>query len=70
MCLLSKNKIADFHTELEQLPSDALQNNPYIRCPVRMEQFIMEGSYNKVGWDCKDEQNILLTSLYTHTYYT
>ncbi|TRY74962.1 hypothetical protein TCAL_04966 [Tigriopus californicus] len=48
LCLLSKNKIADFHTELEQLPSDTLQNNPYIRNPVRLEQFIMEGNYNKV----------------------
>lgn len=48
LCLLSKNKIADFHTELEQLPADTLQNNPYIRTPVRLEQFIMEGSYNKV----------------------
>ena len=28
---------------------EALQNNPYIRCPVRLEQFIMEGSYNKVS---------------------
>eukprot|EP00095_Tigriopus_kingsejongensis_P005493 maker-scaffold619_size123246-snap-gene-0.32 protein:Tk05493 transcript:maker-scaffold619_size123246-snap-gene-0.32-mRNA-1 annotation:"26s proteasome non-atpase regulatory subunit 8" len=48
LCLLSKNKIADFHTELEQLPADTLQNNPYIRNPVRLEQFIMEGNYNKV----------------------
>ena len=48
LSLLSKNKIADFHTELEQLPSDSLRNNPYIRCPVTLEQFIMEGSYNKV----------------------
>ena len=48
MCLLAKNKIADFHTELEQLPGDSLQNNPYIRTPVSLEQFIMEGSYNKV----------------------
>ncbi len=48
LCLLSKNKIADFHTELEQLPEDTLQNNPYIRSPVSLEQFIMEGSYNKV----------------------
>ncbi len=30
------------------MPSDALQNDPYIRCPVTLEQFIMEGSYNKV----------------------
>jgi hypothetical protein len=49
LCLLSKNKIADFHTELEQLPADTLQNNPYIRCPVRLEQFLMEGGYNKVN---------------------
>ena len=48
MCLLSKNNFAGFHTELELLPPDSSQNNPYIRCPVRMEQFIMEGSYNKV----------------------
>jgi len=48
LCLLSKNKIADFHTELEQLPEDTLQNNLYISNPVRLEQFIMEGSYNKV----------------------
>lgn len=48
LCLLSKNKIADFHTELEHLSIEALQNNPYVRCPVRLEQFIMEGSYNKV----------------------
>ena len=48
MSLLSKNHIPEFHTELERLPADSLQNNPYIRCPVRMEQFIMEGSYNKV----------------------
>ncbi len=46
--LLCLCRIADFHTELEQVPSDTLQNDPYIRCPVRMEQFIMEGSYNKV----------------------
>ena len=50
LCLLSKNKIAEFHIELEVVPEAALQNDPYIRCPLRLEQFIMEGSYNKVKW--------------------
>lgn len=59
LCLLCKNKIADFHTELEQLPPDTLQNNVYIQCPVRLEQFIMEGSYNKVThW--KNQINLIL----------
>lgn len=48
LCLLAKNKIADFHIEMEKLPVEAIQNNPYVRCPVRLEQFIMEGRYNKV----------------------
>ena len=48
LCLLAQNKIADFHTELEVLPGEVLKNDPYVRCPVVLEQFIMEGSYNKV----------------------
>lgn len=46
--LLSQNRLAEFHTELEVLPEDTLISNPYIASPVRLEQFIMEGSYNKV----------------------
>jgi hypothetical protein len=38
----------EFHTELELLPASALLNNPYIAKSVKLEQFIMEGSYNKV----------------------
>jgi len=48
LCLLSQNRTADFHAELERLPADAAANNAYIRCPVRLEQFVMEGGYNKV----------------------
>jgi hypothetical protein len=33
---------------LELLPASALLNNPYIAKSVKLEQFIMEGSYNKV----------------------
>lgn len=45
--LLSKNRIAEFHTELELIPADQLQN-VYIKHPVALEQYIMEGFYSKV----------------------
>ena len=48
LCLLSQNRTSDFHTELELLPADVILDNPYISCPVRLEQFIMEGKYNMV----------------------
>jgi 26S proteasome regulatory subunit N12 len=48
LCLLSQNRLADFHTELELLPPKDIQSNPYIKHPVSLEQYLMEGSYNKV----------------------
>jgi 26S proteasome regulatory subunit N12 len=48
LCLLSQNRVAEFHTEVELLPPDKLQSNVYVRTPVELEQYIMEGSYNKV----------------------
>lgn len=48
LCLLSQNRLAEFHTELELLPVKDLQSNIYIKHPVSMEQYLMEGSYNKV----------------------
>merc|ERR1712241_279564 len=48
LCLLSQNRLSDFHTELELLPPEILLGNPYIENPVQLEQFIMEGKYNKV----------------------
>ena len=36
--------------ELELLPAKEIQNNIYIKHPVSMEQYLMEGSYNKVCW--------------------
>jgi 26S proteasome regulatory subunit N12 len=47
--LLSQNEIAKFHTELELLDPSTIQENPYISCPVKLEQDIMEGSYRKVS---------------------
>lgn len=34
--------------ELELLPMKEIQNNIYIRHPVSLEQYLMEGSYNKI----------------------
>ncbi|GFY21455.1 26S proteasome non-ATPase regulatory subunit 8 [Trichonephila clavipes] len=48
LCLLAQNRVAEFHTELELLPAKEIQTNVYIRHPVSMEQYLMEGSYNKV----------------------
>jgi hypothetical protein len=46
--LLSQNRVAEFHTELELLPPDQIQNNVYIGHPLSIEQCLMEGRYNKV----------------------
>ncbi|PKA64093.1 26S proteasome non-ATPase regulatory subunit RPN12A [Apostasia shenzhenica] len=45
--LLVQNRIAEFHTELELLSSDALEN-PCIKHAVELEQSFMEGAYNRV----------------------
>lgn len=36
------------HQELELLPLSEIKNNVYIRHPVSLEQYLMEGSYNKI----------------------
>jgi len=46
--LLAKNSIAEFHTELELIPIEQHNQNVYIRHPISLEQFLMEGSYHKV----------------------
>jgi len=46
--LLAQNRIAEFHTELELIPTEVQHANVYIKYPAQLEQHIMEGSYNKV----------------------
>ncbi|KAI8817967.1 COP9 signalosome [Fimicolochytrium jonesii] len=46
--LLAQNRISEFHTELELINPDQLNDNVYIRHPIQIEQCLMEGSYNKV----------------------
>ncbi|KAL5231763.1 hypothetical protein ABZP36_030539 [Zizania latifolia] len=45
--LLVQNRIAEFHTELELLPVNALEN-ACIKHAVELEQSFMEGAYNRV----------------------
>eukprot|EP01105_Mastigella_eilhardi_P014787 TRINITY_DN3372_c0_g1_i1.p1 TRINITY_DN3372_c0_g1~~TRINITY_DN3372_c0_g1_i1.p1 ORF type:complete len:310 (-),score=128.24 TRINITY_DN3372_c0_g1_i1:81-983(-) len=45
--LLAQNNIAKFHMELECLPLE-VHNVRYIKFPMELEQYMMEGSYNKV----------------------
>jgi len=52
--LLTQNRIADFHTKLESLPAEALHDNIYIKHPVNLERWLMEGSYSKV-WGAREE---------------
>ncbi|KAI5638908.1 CSN8/PSMD8/EIF3K family domain-containing protein [Phthorimaea operculella] len=46
--LLAQNRVAEFHTELERLPVDAIRQDPYVKHPLALEQYLMEGSYNKI----------------------
>jgi 26S proteasome regulatory subunit N12 len=52
MWLLTRNKFGEFHTEVELLSADDL-NHEYIVFPMRIETFLMEGSYNKILRNCK-----------------
>ncbi|KAK6734647.1 hypothetical protein RB195_018063 [Necator americanus] len=48
MFLLASNRLSDFHMMLESVPQSVQSGNPYISTPVRLEQSLMEGAYNKV----------------------
>lgn len=45
--LLVQNRIAEFHTELELISAE-VQGNQYIAHAIQLEQWLMEGAYNKV----------------------
>ncbi|KAK9792505.1 hypothetical protein WJX73_002846 [Symbiochloris irregularis] len=45
--LLVQNSIAEFHTELELL-SPKMQRSPYVAQATQLEQWLMEGAFNKV----------------------
>ncbi|ODN84750.1 hypothetical protein L202_00628 [Cryptococcus amylolentus CBS 6039] len=45
--LLSENLLTEFHTVLETLQPEQL-NDSFVRLPVDLERWLMEGAYNKV----------------------
>ncbi|KAJ1477881.1 COP9 signalosome [Baffinella frigidus] len=48
LCMLAQSKIAEFHTELELIPLDLWETNAFIKFPIKLEQYLMEGSYPMV----------------------
>ncbi|CCD21652.1 putative CSN8 PSMD8 EIF3K family [Trypanosoma vivax] len=46
--LLVRNRIAQFHSELEKIPNEIHGKSAYIRFAVLLERCLMEGSYNKL----------------------
>jgi len=52
--LLASSKLDEFHTELELIPFEQY-SNVYIKHAIQLEQFMMEGAYNKV---IKSKHNI------------
>lgn len=49
MYLLVKNRLNEFHMIIEQIDQHVQQTNPFIVTPVKLEQYLMEGAYNKVA---------------------
>lgn len=47
--LLSQNRVAEFHTELERLPARDIQSNVYIKHPVSLEQVAAAPGVGGVG---------------------
>lgn len=47
LSLLAQNRLAEFHTEMELLSAEE-HKNVYIKHPISLEQFLMEGSFHKV----------------------
>ena len=52
--LLASERVADFHTELESLSSHE-QSNAFIKYPIQLERYIMEGNYAKVLVEKRDK---------------
>lgn len=48
LSLLAENRLSDFHCEMELLPAEWLEKDVYISHSVKLERYLMEGSYNKI----------------------
>ena len=41
-------RISQYHTEIELIPQDILESNIYVKVPVSLETYFVEGSYQKI----------------------
>lgn len=48
MLLLTRQNISEFHTTLELLGEEEKKMDPFLKYPINLEQWLMEGSYDKV----------------------
>jgi len=46
--LLSQNRLAEFHLQLQLLDLKEIQTNKFLKFPVEYEEFLMQGCYNKI----------------------
>lgn len=46
--LLSFNKISEYHTEIELIPFEEIESNIYIKVPVSLETYFVQGSYQNI----------------------
>lgn len=46
--LLAYNKISQYHTEIELIPQEDIDTNIYIKVPVSLETYFVQGSYQKI----------------------
>ncbi|KAI5714207.1 hypothetical protein M8J76_012906 [Diaphorina citri] len=46
--LLSQNRVAEFHMELERIQYEDMVNDVYINHSLQLEQYLMEGNYRKI----------------------
>ena len=46
--LLAYNKISQYHTEIELIPQEDIESNIYIKVPVSLETYFVQGSYQKI----------------------
>jgi 26S proteasome regulatory subunit N12 len=79
LLLLSVGDYAGFHTVLEGLETtsgkDQIERDEFIQYPVRLEQALMEGSYDKVWSETKGERTpseeyAVFSEVYQSQYYS
>jgi len=46
--MFNLHRISQYHTEIELIPQADLESNIYIKVPVSLETYFVQGSYQKI----------------------